>query len=69
MRRVRRWIWGPWPAASALGVVVDVVRLDGHTGVAAARNIAARRATTRYVLNLDDDAFLVDADSVSPRSR
>jgi GT2 family glycosyltransferase len=51
--------------ASALGVVVDVVRLDGHTGVAAARNIAARRATTRYVLNLDDDAFLVDADSVA----
>ena len=49
---------------SALGVVVDVVRLDGHTGVAAARNIAARRATTPYVLNLDDDAFLVDADSV-----
>jgi GT2 family glycosyltransferase len=47
-----------------LGVPVDVVRLDVHTGTAAARNLAARRAATPYVLNLDDDAFLVARESV-----
>lgn len=51
--------------ATAIGVRVDVVRLDVHIGTAAARNLAARRATTRYVLSLDDDAFLVTADSVA----
>lgn len=50
---------------TAIGVRVDVVRLDVHVGTAAARNLAARRATTRYVLSLDDDAFLVTADAVA----
>lgn len=51
--------------ATALGVGIDLVRLDVHTGTAAAKNIAARRAGTRYLLSLDDDAFLVTAASVA----
>lgn len=51
--------------ASALGIRVDLIRLDTHTGTAAAKNIAARRAETRYLLSLDDDAFLVAGESVS----
>lgn len=50
--------------ASALGRPVDLVRLDAHTGTAAAKNIAARRAKTPYLLSLDDDAFLVSGESV-----
>jgi GT2 family glycosyltransferase len=50
--------------ASALGIRVDLVRLDVHTGTTAAKNIAARRAETRYLLSLDDDAFLVTPASV-----
>jgi GT2 family glycosyltransferase len=51
--------------ADALGVRVDLVRLETHTGTAAAKNIVAGRATTRYLLSLDDDAFLVSAEAVS----
>ena len=53
--------------ATALGVRIDLVRLETHTGTAAAKNIAARRAATRYLLSLDDDAFLV-ADASVPRA-
>jgi GT2 family glycosyltransferase len=51
--------------AGALGIPIDLVRLDAHTGTSAAKNVAARRATTRYVLSLDDDAFLVSGESVA----
>jgi len=51
--------------ARALGVRVDLVRLDAHTGVSAARNIAAQRAASRYVLGLDDDAFLVTTEALA----
>jgi len=51
--------------ASTLGVAVDLVRLDTHAGTTAARNLAARRARARYLLSLDDDAFLVSADAVA----
>jgi GT2 family glycosyltransferase len=51
--------------ASALGTPIDLVRLDEHTGTTAAKNIAARRAATRYVLSLDDDAFLVSGEAVA----
>jgi GT2 family glycosyltransferase len=50
--------------AGDLGVRVDLVRLDLHTGTTAAKNIAARRAETRYLLSLDDDAFLVRGEAV-----
>lgn len=48
-----------------LGVSIDLVRLDSHTGTAAAKNLAARRARARYILSLDDDAFLVTAAAVT----
>ncbi len=51
--------------ASAIGIPIDLVRLDTHQGTSAARNIAARRAQTPYLLNLDDDAFLVGRDAVA----
>lgn len=51
--------------ASVLGVPVDLVRLDEHTGTAAAKNLIARRAGTPYLLSLDDDAFLVSGESVA----
>lgn len=51
--------------AAALGVHIDLVRLDVHTGTAAAKNIVAERASTRYLLSLDDDAFLVTAAAVA----
>lgn len=51
--------------ACALGVPVELVRLETHTGTAAAKNIAARRADTPYLLSLDDDAFLVKAAAVA----
>lgn len=51
--------------AGALGVRVDLVRLDTHTGTAAAKNIAASRAGSRYLLSLDDDAFLVSVEAVA----
>jgi GT2 family glycosyltransferase len=50
---------------NALGVQVEVLRLTVHSGVSAARNLAARRAATPYVLNLDDDAFLVSAEAIA----
>ena len=51
--------------ASALGLPIDLVRLDRHTGTTAAKNTAARRAATRYLLSLDDDAFLVSGEAVA----
>ena len=51
--------------AASLGIRIDLVRLDTHTGTAAAKNIAAERAATRYLLSLDDDAFLVTAAAVA----
>jgi len=51
--------------ASTLGVPIDLVRLDTHTGTTAAKNIAARRAPTPYLLSLDDDAFLVSGSAVA----
>ena len=51
--------------AGTLGLPVDLVRLDTHTGTTAAKNIAARRAKARYLLSLDDDAFLVRGESVA----
>jgi GT2 family glycosyltransferase len=50
---------------SALGLPIDLVRLDRHTGTTAAKNMAARRAAARYLLSLDDDAFLVSGESVA----
>ena len=51
--------------ATALGIRIEVVRLAEHAGVSAARNLIARRAGTPYLLNLDDDAFLVTGDAVA----
>jgi GT2 family glycosyltransferase len=51
--------------ARALGVRVDLLRLDTHTGTTTGKNIAARAARTRYLLSLDDDAFLVRGESVT----
>ena len=51
--------------ASTLGVPIDLVRLDTHTGTTAAKNMAARRAGARYLLSLDDDAFLVSGEAVA----
>lgn len=51
--------------ASRLGVPIDLVRLDQHVGTTAAKNVAARRATTSCLLSLDDDAFLVSGDAVA----
>ena len=47
------------------GLPIELVRLDKHTGTAAAKNIVARRATTPYLLSLDDDAFLVSEEAVA----
>jgi GT2 family glycosyltransferase len=51
--------------AGALGVQVEVVRLGVQSGLSAARNLAASRAATPYVLNLDDDAFLVSGETIT----
>ncbi|HET7694621.1 MAG TPA: glycosyltransferase [Vicinamibacterales bacterium] len=51
--------------SAALGIPIDVLRLPVHTGVSAARNLVVRRAATPYVLNLDDDAFLVERDAIA----
>ena len=54
--------------ASTLGLTIDLVRLPIHTGTTAAKNIAARRARTEYLLSLDDDAFLVSGEAVARAS-
>jgi GT2 family glycosyltransferase len=46
-------------AAEAAGVSLDVVRGEVHQGTAAGKNLIARRASSPYVLSLDDDAFLI----------
>lgn len=46
------------------GIRVDLVRLATHTGLAAARNLSAHRAESFAILNLDDDAFLVDGEAL-----
>ena len=51
--------------AAALGVPIELIRLDKHAGTTAAKNIAARRAQTPYLLSLDDDAFLVSDEAVA----
>lgn len=51
--------------ACEAGLPVDLVRLSTHTGVTAARNLAARRAATFAILSLDDDAFLVNGEAVA----
>lgn len=50
--------------AREIGVAIEPVRLETHTGLASARNIIARLARTPYLLNLDDDAFLIGDSSV-----
>lgn len=53
-------------AALAAGLPPEVrfIRHDASVNVAASRNEIAREARTPWVLNLDDDAFIVSADAV-----
>lgn len=51
-------------AAAAAGIALQVIRADRHEGTSAARNRIARVTASPYILNLDDDAFLVGDSAV-----
>jgi GT2 family glycosyltransferase len=46
-------------SAAAQGVALEVIRAASHEGTASGKNRIAALARTRYLLSLDDDAFLV----------
>jgi GT2 family glycosyltransferase len=64
-------IEGPARAALATDLPPSVrfIRNERSVNVAAARNRMARDATTPWVLNLDDDAFIVDRSAVEAAIR
>ena len=51
--------------AGVIGVPIDLMRLDDNSGASGARNLIAGRAHTPFLLNLDDDAFLVDGQAIA----